>query len=178
MADRLRVAGFGKRHWELPFPDGPYGEAFRECIPLMGTGAIIMLVGPRGRGKTQLSAAVAGHVLGLRKRAVYTTASELFITLRSSFSNNTSEDDTLKKFTTPDLLVIDEMQVRGGTDYEDRTITTILDRRYRDMRDTILIANLAPEALLEAVGQSVTSRVDECGTVIECTWQNFRKAGK
>lgn len=52
----------------------------------------------------------------------------------------------------------------------------VIDKRYASMRGTVLIGNLQREALLEAMGRSISSRIAETGTFIECVGVNWRDA--
>ena len=87
-----------------------------------------------------------------------------------------SEAAQFDKFTGPNLLVIDELAVRGETPYEDRVLTHILDSRYDAKRDTILISNQEPQNFTAIIGDSIRDRMHETGGIIECTWDSFRRA--
>jgi DNA replication protein DnaC len=72
------------------------------------------------------------------------------------------------------LLVLDEIQERGNTSWEDRIITHILDRRYGDLMPTVIIANLTKETLADCLGESIVSRMQETGGVMEITGKSHR----
>jgi DNA replication protein DnaC len=105
----------------------------------------------------------------------YTRAMDAFLTIRKSYSTGGSEFDAMKRFTDPRLLVIDEMQERSDTPFEDRVLVNIIDNRYGRMLDTVLIANSTPEQFAKAVGPSIYSRASEVGAVVECNWPSFRE---
>jgi DNA replication protein DnaC len=86
--------------------------------------------------------------------------------------------DVVNRHRIPDLLVIDEFQERGETAFENRMLNHLLDLRYGDLTDTLLIANLEPEELVESVGESITERLREAGGIIECNWPSFRDRKK
>jgi DNA replication protein DnaC len=69
---------------------------------------------------------------------------------------------------------IDEAHERGSTDWENRTLTNIIDHRYDAMRCTLLLSNQSKEQFAESVGPSVTSRILETGEAIICNWPSFR----
>lgn len=154
-------------------------------------GALVVLCGPRGTGKTQLAVEVVRAFLGtlapamavqMGRRfpdppALYTTAAEMFRAIRTGMLGDEGERVAVSAFTRPLLLVIDEAHERGNTDYEDRTMTQIVDARYREMRNTIILSNETGEALASSLGKSIISRATECGGVIVADWVSFRGVG-
>jgi len=54
-------------------------------------------------------------------------------------------------------------------------LTALIDYRYSQMRDTVIISNLKREAFTASMGASVVSRMIEAGGIIECNWPSFRK---
>lgn len=151
---------------------------------MMGDGFIIALLGDRGTGKTQMAAELVRR--WLRKQntehrtlncPLYAKAMEIFMAIKSSYGSDKSEKDVTLIFTRPKLLIIDEASERGETDWENRMMTYIIDKRYDAKLDTLLISNQRRDAFLEAVGDSITSRLVETGGIVECNWDSFRKAG-
>lgn len=138
-----------------------------------GTGMILVLLGGRGVGKTQMSVEIIRHVCKQNQTAMYTKAIDIFLSLRESM-RVTSENDALKKFLKPSLLVIDAMEERGETTWEDRLLSHIIDKRYDDCNDTIMISNQKKNVFLESCGSSIVSRIKETGGVVECDWESFR----
>lgn len=138
-------------------------------------GFLVALVGHRGTGKTQMAACIARAFCLRGESARYTTAVDLFRDVRAAFSKDGPDERTIVNgFVSPSLLIIDEAQERGDTEFEDRTLVNIIDRRYGAMRSTILIANQNTEAFSKAMGSSIVSRINECGEVIVCDWASYR----
>lgn len=160
---------------------------YERLLGLLWTGFIFVLTGRRGSGKTQIATTlacdefdrVAPDWRNYQEMAwpLYTTARALFAEIRSTYDPNSemNEVQVLHKFSEPCLLVIDEAQERGNTEWEDRTLTDIIDRRYGMQRDTIIICNLTRQEIAAALGTSIVSRLHECGEVIECNWPSFRE---
>jgi len=140
---------------------------------LVGTGFLVALTGDRGRGKTQLAARLIESQTQ-HGTARYATAMDVFMHIKAGFSDKRSELDSLKPFQSVDLLVIDEAHDRGETEWEQRVLTHLIDCRYREMRDTLLVTNQKPGDFLRAIGASAASRITETGGVIECDWESFR----
>ena len=139
-------------------------------------GAFLALVGSRGPGKTQLGVCAMHRVCQQGKPVRYVKALDFFAEVKAAYLPDSKDDErgVIKRFCRPQLLVIDGMEVRGETPWEDRMLSHLIDRRYDDMTDTILIANLKEEDLLHSIGSSAESRLREVGGVIICDWPSFR----
>jgi len=174
---RMMACGFSARHMGFPKPTGPWGAKLDEVWSRMAVGTIVALIGPNGRGKTQMAANLGARVLLTGGTVRYTKALSFFIEIRATYSGSTPSDkEVLDSYITPHVLVIDEIHQRGETDWESRVLTHLIDRRYDAQRDTILIGNQSKQDSLDALGESIESRIVECGGIVTCDWQNFRKA--
>jgi hypothetical protein len=141
----------------------------------IGSGFMVALLGPRGTGKTQM--AVGAMLLANRADMTtrYTKAIEIFLTIRATYSKtDVCELDAINSFVEPRLLVIDEIQMRGETAFEDRMLAYLIDKRYDAMADTIMIGNLTPDVMASTLDPSIVDRLCETGGVIECNWGSFR----
>lgn len=168
--------GFRARYragWPRP-EDAEWRAYFSKVAACVKAGGIIGLIGNRGTGKTRIAAEVMRDFARIQGR--YTTAMGLFLRIRSTFGKKggESESDIVREFAAAPLLVIDEIQERGGTEWEDRLLTHVLDDRYSDMRPTILIANLDRAALAQQLGDSINSRLTETGGILEMTGPSHR----
>lgn len=140
-----------------------------------GQGYLTALLGKRGTGKTQAACHAIVHRTKLGQPALYVKAMEIFLVIRAAMRMEAeTELDALGHFTSPSLLVIDEVGERAETAFEDRMLVYLLDKRYDARQDTILIANLKQEAFRESMGPSVWDRLCETGGVVECNWDSFR----
>jgi DNA replication protein DnaC len=146
--------------------------AYQDALAIVRKGGIVILHGDRGPGKTRMAAEIAVK-LG---QGTYRTAMGFFTDVRASFKpkSQLDERDVIWSLTAPRLLVLDEIQVRGGTKFEDNLLTHLIDSRYASIRPTILIANLTRDQLAESLGASIVDRVAENGVLIHCDWGSFR----
>lgn len=139
---------------------------------------IAVLIGPRGHGKTRLAVeavrAVAGNEILFAAR--YTTAMGLFLRLRAAYQQQATETESevVASVVSAPILILDEVQERGHTPWEDRLLTHIIDARYGAMLPTILIANLTATALPECLGDSIVSRIQETGGIIRVEGTSHR----
>lgn len=147
-------------------------------------GACLVLVGPRGSGKTQLACGIS---LVLASDAAKETADwtcrywawpDLVEQMRRSFHGRNEDGDAYVEACNVPLLVLDEVHEALRTDFEVRSFTRLMDIRYGATARTIVIANQTPEALAKSVGASVADRLSEIGAVLECDWPTFRKPHK
>ena len=143
------------------------------------TGLIVALLGGRGTGKTQLAVALIDRASMRNVGSRYIKASDIFREIRATYApgSKTTESQIFRRFRKPDLLVIDELHQRAETLAENNSLVNILDHRYDDRKDTILIANLDKAQFAESMGASVISRIHECGEAIVCDWKSFRTPG-
>lgn len=141
----------------------------------LGEGFIVSLIGPRGTGKTQMATALARLVCRAGRSARYATAMGIFLELQETFDGGKKSNRlVIDEYSKPSLLIIDEMHERGDTSWEDRVLTHLIDRRYGNLKDTLLISNQTKDQLLAALGSSVASRLSETGGIVNCDWKSFR----
>lgn len=155
-------------------------EKFRFVQNSLETGCLFALVGGGGTGKTQMAVEIIREMCVRGKSSLYTSAMDVFLAIRETYDNkNLSERGVMGLFRKPRLLVIDETQERSENAWENRLLTWIIDKRYGDMKDTILIANQKPGELESSLGASIVSRMivsrmNETGGIIDCSWGSFR----
>lgn len=156
--------------------EAPHGrewlKAFDEAKECVKRNGIVVLYGKRGGGKTRMAAELAVMV----GRSRYRTAMRFFLEVRATFKKGSeqTELEIVDDMAKADLLVIDEIQERGETAFEDRLLTHVVDARYAAMKPTVLIANLTKSGLTEALGTSIVDRARENGKSIEFNWPSYR----
>ncbi len=175
--------GFPRRHLQEPTEnldrDGKWFEKLKMLSKLHGTGFLVSLLGDRWTGKTMMACRLARLRLARDKKftALYVRAAEFFIAIKDSYRDGgPSESSQIQRFCEADLLVIDELNERGDTRWEDMMLTLLIDKRYGDVRDTLVISNHTPEAFQESVGASIYRRLVQTGGQIVCDWPSFRDA--
>lgn len=161
MEDALRVVrGFADDFW----------------IEHINSGTFLVLGGERGTGKSHLAIAAAMQVMA-RGTAMYARAGDLIRRVRSTWRKDSpeSEDEVLRLLSAGiDLLVIDEVGVQRGTDDEQIILFDILDRRYADLRPTILLTNLEGKEFAEVLGPRIMDRLRERAVFVPFKWQSYR----
>lgn len=142
-------------------------------------GLFLVFGGVTGTGKSHLALAVAQVVLK-RGTAMYMDVADLIQRVRGTWRRDSdqSEESMMGLLSSIDLLVIDEVGVQRGTADEQNTLTDIINRRYRDMRPTILLTNLPGDELVRLLGPRVMSRLTERATFVTFDWQDWRMRGR
>ncbi len=179
--DRQHFGALGPRTgWPAKYLDAvktsPHGEPWLAAQGLaedrVRQNGIVVLYGKRGGGKTRMAAELAVMVGGSR----YRTAMRFFLEVRATFRKGSerTEMDVIDELATADLLILDEIQERGETAFEDRLLTHVIDARYAAMKPTVLIANLTKSELAESLGASIVDRARENGKSIEFNWPSYR----
>lgn len=161
---------------------------YNKAMEKLQAGGIVVMYGEHGTGKTRMAyeLALAGKFprstykqAGIEKDLprIYTTAVNLFMDLRETFrdKSETSEKSIIKSMSDAALLVIDEVQERGETAFEDRKLTQIIDLRYSHAKPTILISNYSKERFIESLSPAIVDRIRETGIGLHFNWNSYRK---
>lgn len=147
-----------------------------KLLPKLGTGFLIVLHGGRGPGKTQLATELIRQNCMDFKTSYYSKIIDLLVDVKSSWGKEAKETEreVLERFCAPKLLVIDEVTERREKEWDQQTLLYLVDRRYDEKKDTLLIGNLSKDEMELSLGPSITSRSNECGGFIDCKWRSFR----
>ena len=154
-----------------------WDKYLNHCRPrLLARGAVFAFVGTRGAGKTICACTLIQehHAKGIS--AEYITAMGFFVRLKSTFSREAAhtEESLLRSLVAPKLLVIDEAQERSDSPWTDRLLNYLVDQRYQNDGDTILIANQTPEEFTASVGPTIADRAREAGGLLVFNWPSLR----
>jgi len=140
-----------------------YAEGFDQHWQV---GRSMMLLGEVGTGKTHLGCAVAQHVIRhYGAFARYTSALAIIRDVKATFSKNAelTEHQVYSSLQTPDLLVIDEIGVQHGSDFERQVLFEVVNTRYERLQPTIVISNLGILGLRKCLGDRVIDRLSDVG---------------
>lgn len=138
--------------------------------------SVMAVVGPRGTGKTQAACMALMATIRSGRTARYTTAFKLFADLKGRYGQEgNAENEWLREWSGPYLLVVDEIAERHGTDHELTALTSLVDERYGNEKPTILVGNISIDGVCDALGSSIADRINDGGGIVEFNgWQSFR----
>lgn len=153
-----------------------YAESFQKHSH---TGESLILLGKAGTGKSHLASAILQAIMPAHC-GMYTTAADLIDMVRETWRRDSekSQGKVLQMLSAVPLLVIDEVGVQYGTESEQNTLFQILDRRYRDRKPVILMANLKPAELQTLLGDRLFDRLREVSRVVLFDWESYRPTAR
>ncbi len=157
----------------------PWSEALRRVLGLLmpsRVGATVAVLGSYGTGKTQLAAFACYWCARNQLSSMYLKVDAMVQRLNDARNtDNAALEDVMDQYKTPYLLVLDEIDKRGETWYEDRVMCRVIDDRYTAGRSTLFMGNYTWEGFDAIIDPSIRDRIDERGEVIVCDWPNFRR---
>ncbi len=141
-------------------------------------GAGLVLAGMPGTGKSHLAAAMLQAVI--TRDVCYLTCMDLIRTVRETWRRDSerSEMQVLGYLERLDLLVIDEIGVQYGTDGEQTILFDVLDRRYREVKPTVLLTNQNKDGFKTFIGERTFDRIAETCRWVPFDWPSHRPTAR
>lgn len=141
----------------------------------------LLMLGNVGTGKTLLACAILtdethttdGDYL---QDGLYLTAMQLLRMIKATWAKESkdTEQSVLKKLSTVDLLVIDEIGIQFNSDTERLILTEVINDRYNACVPTILVSNLTLAEFQQVMGERVVDRFRDGGKVLVFDWPSQR----
>lgn len=137
-------------------------------------GAGLIFAGKPGTGKSHLAAAILQAVLSPDVR--YLTCMDMIRAVRETWRRDSERSDAqlLDYLQQLDLLVIDEVGMQYGTDGEQTIVFDVLDRRYREVKPTVILTNQDKAGLKAFVGERTFDRLAETCRWVPFDWESHR----
>ena len=152
-----------------------YADEFDKAL---ASGMSLLLVGKTGTGKTHIACGIAMHVMQRQQRTVlFTTVLRAIRRIKDSWAKGAeeSESQAIASMVEPDLLIIDEVGVQLGSDFEKTMLFDILNDRYEKRRPTILMSNLSDQGVIAYLGDRIIDRIrEDGGRVVPFNWESHR----
>ena len=144
---------------------------------VLAKGTSLIFSGAPGTGKTHLACAIANRVIANGASAVYSTVSDALRSIRRAYEpgSGLSEGDAINALADPALLVLDEVGTDYGTDHSKVLLFDVLNKRYEQVRPTIILTNLDRDALAGHLGERIMDRLREGGgMMVSFGWASYR----
>lgn len=137
----------------------------------------VCLVGQTGVGKSHIAQALGHRACLAGKSVVYTSAHHMLIQLRAARGDGT-HDRKMLRYTSPDLLIIDDLGLRALSGDEPVDLYDIIRQRY-ERASTIITSNRAlaewtPLFNDELLAAAAMDRLLHHAHVIEITGHSYR----
>ena len=107
---------------------------------------------------------------------IFRSASDLYDELKSTFSGTTASttNGVMGDYTKAVCLILDDVGAEQITDWKRSILYTLIDRRYRSMRQTIITSNLSLDEIAQKIDDRIASRLVEMGPVFSLTGEDYR----
>lgn len=141
------------------------------------SGRSAIFCGKPGTGKTHLAAGIGLKVMASNGLVLFTTVQRMVRRVKDAWRKDAteSESDVIRLLVEPDLLILDEIGVQFGTEFEKNLMFDILNERYEKRRPTLLLSNLMPADVKVFLGERVYDRLREDGGVcVPFDWESHR----
>lgn len=141
------------------------------------SGRSAIFCGKPGTGKTHLAAGIGLKVMAGNGLVLFTTVQRMVRRVKDAWRKDAteSESDVIRLLVEPDLLILDEIGVQFGTEFEKNLMFDILNERYEKRRPTLLLSNLMPADVKLFLGERVYDRLREDGGVcVPFDWESHR----
>lgn len=136
----------------------------------------LTLSGPPGLGKTHLGVAALWYVLQhSRQSARYSQWTDTLAQLKTSAARRDhAAADVIDELKGADVLVLDEIGVRPGSEYDLGVLFDVVDHRYREQLPTIVCTNATGDQACAMMGERVADRLREVNELVLLTGTSRR----
>jgi len=171
--------------------DLPVTKKAKYALDEVKKGNSLFLTGITGSGKTHLAIALMNAWLAENMVAseagafcpkgypVFLPAVELLLEIKASWREEEnaraeSEHKIMDKYSCKPLLLIDDLGAEKISEWSRVVVYLLIDRRYRECRQTIVTSNLSIEGIADKLDARIASRLSEMGSIIEMENKDYR----
>ena len=152
-----------------------YADGFAD-VRRQGRSAIF--IGNVGTGKTHLAIGIGLQVMHTHGATVlFSTVARVVRRIKDTWSKRTdeTEGEAIAAMVFPDLLILDEVGVQFGSDFEKNLLFDVLNERYERRKPTLFLSNLKLEEVSAFLGERVMDRLrEDGGEVLPFQWESYR----
>lgn len=142
-------------------------------------GGGLLLTGAPGLGKTHLACAALVEVMKRTAMAVaYASWPDTLTKVKAAFGSARTQPDLLEALKGVQVLALDELGVRAGSEFDATTLFDLIDYRYREALPTIVCTNLTAKEFVPVLGERVADRLREMTRTVYLKGESRRAAGR
>lgn len=171
---RTYIAETSQQQAALSFAKA-YADGF-SAVQRKGRGAIF--VGNVGTGKTHLAVGIGLQVMHTHGASVlFTTVARAVRRIKDTWAKRSgeTEGEAIAAMVFPDLLILDEVGVQFGSDFEKNLLFDVLNERYEKRKPTLFLSNLSIDDVAAFLGERVMDRLrEDGGDVLPFQWESYR----
>lgn len=165
-------------------PVSPSGKALARAVTAYvanlqeryDAGDGLILIGPPGLGKTLALAAIVNSACAVWRGPIYACLPAVLAEVKAGFGG--PKDDprrqAIERLMDAPLLALDELGVRGMSDWEHGEVFRLIDHRYAAQLPTLVAANATPANFATLVGERIADRLKETGPMLVLTGESQR----
>ena len=183
--DPNKVMRVPKAYWSAKFSDlEGVDEKIAEIKDAINEGKSITLVGCTGSGKTHLAVCLMKYrcfkaKMPVHEAPIFVSVPDLILEIKDSWdSDNWTERDIIEHYTRPTLVVFDDLGVGNITDWVRGVLYSLIDKRMREEKQTIVTSNFTPDEIAEKIDGRIASRLSGMGIYVELGDTDYRVKGK
>lgn len=142
---------------------------------------VVVFCGPPGTGKGHIAWAVGRALAGKGCWVLVTKFSTMIRQIRATWRSDDgpTEEQKLRSYRDPDLLVIDEVSRHAFYgDNVSQHLYDVVDDRIEQRRATILTTNETQKGIRDILGGALIDRLEGGGGVLEFAWRSYRAHGR
>ena len=195
----MRSGVWDKLNQRLRIPPGFQGKGLASLInrsreiefakQSICAGRGIFNTGPCGTGKTHLATGILLDTITdavkrwisngratLQPLGLFLSTQEFLEQIRGDFGNgrNSARSEYLAKYTSIDLLLIDDLAAGVFHDWQREILGLLIDRRCRQNKQTLITSNFDLDMIASIIDDRTASRIAEMCSVIRFDGQDFR----
>lgn len=143
----------------------------------LDTGRSMVFIGKPGTGKTHLAIGIGLHVMRRGATVYFSTVMRVIRKIKDTWSKDSdlTETQAIKLFTFPDLLILDEVGIQFGSEFEKNILFDIMNERYENRKPTIMLSNLGIDEIKLYLGERVFDRMrEDGGKFVVFDWESWR----
>lgn len=152
----------------------------------------LFLHGAAGRGKTHIAVALIRARVASKYQVridasdsearcidtgmMFVSLLDLLLEIKACFREGSeiSEEGIITKYSSIPFLTLDDLGAEKSSEWVIQTLNTIIDRRYRDLKKTVITSNLTLDEIATKIGDRIASRIIGMCKIIELKGKDRR----